>query len=173
MSANYGSLKTLMLMLQEAPSLANASVVFGEEMINAKDQPYPMVVLVPIGGSWDMPGYYKDAEVVSPSTFNQWITQENIDLYCGAESTDPAATPIDHADACETFVGQVIQAFQNQQPYGLYYWPVSGKWVLAQDVINRRGRAYILTVRVDKTIPGIPPVNATVITETIIPTFDD
>lgn len=167
---SYGALKTLFLMLQAAPSMVSASVVYGEEMINAQDQTYPMVAIVPIGGSWQQPGYYQDG---STEINNSWMTSENIDLYLGAWDPDPAATPIDHANALEDFRAAVLQAFQYQSPTGLMYRPISGRWVLAQDVINRMGRAYILTVQCDITIPDLLPRSVEVEEITISPTFEE
>lgn len=161
-------MRTLLFMLQAAPSMANVNVVFGEEMIDSKDPAYPMVVIVPIGGEWLMPGYYLDA---NPDTNNQWATDENIDLYLAAESRDSAAEPVDHADTVYELRRNVMQAFQSQQPSGWLYRPLSGRWVLDQNAINRRGRAYVLSIQVNMTVADTAPVTVTVVEETINPEF--
>lgn len=163
---SVGSLATLMTMLQAAPTLSGASVVFGEEMVAAQDKDLPMVAIVPVGGTWGppgAPGYYQIADV---NLNNIWMTQESIDLYLWAASLDPNADPIDHASAIEEFRAQVLQAFQHQAPTGLMFKPVSGRWQLDQRAVVRYGRAYVLTVVVDITIPDVLPVYATVETVT-------
>lgn len=158
----YGSLKTLMVMLTATPALSGISLVFGEENINAQEFPLPMVVMVPVGGTWGppgTPGYYKNA---SPDLNNIWMTQETIDLYLWNNDPDAEATEVDHADAVEDLRARVLQALQSQSPQGLMYRPVSGRWQLADKENNRFGRAYVLTVSVDITIPDTLPVLATI-----------
>ena len=163
----YGA---LMAMLAAAPSLANVSVGFGEENINAQDMPTPMVVVVPVGGTWNdttcLPGYYKTADV---NLQNIWMTREMIDLYCWGASIDPSALPVDHADATNELRQLVLQAFQNQTPLGLKFVPMSGKWAQMGTASVRYGRAYVLTVQVDITAPDVLPVYATVTQETLSP----
>src|SRR5258706_639714 len=161
---NTGALKTLMTMLSEAPSLADATIVFGEEMVHAQDQALPMVVVVPTGGTWMMPGYYKNGNV---DVNNIWMTSENIDLYLWAASIESDSTPVDHANAVEALRAAVLQAFQDQQPYGLMYRPISGRWMLGHDELNRYGRAYVLTISVDTTVPDVVPVEPDVSKTTI------
>lgn len=160
---SIGSLKTLFTMLSAAPTLATVNVAFGEEMLSAEDLPTPIVVMVPVGGPWaqpsDAPGYYQGND---PNLNNIWMTQESINLHCWAFDTDPAALPVDHADACETLRAQVLQALQSQCSNGLKFNPVNGQWIPMSNAVNRFGRGYILNVQCDITVPDVPVQYATV-----------
>ena len=165
-----GALKTLVTTLTAAPSLRNATVLFGEENINAQDATLPFVCVVPVGGPWsnptDLPGYYRNADL---ELNNIWMTQESIDLYLWAADSDPSAQPLDHADAVETFRQEVLQALQYQVAYadvtgtkhrGFKFNPVSGRWAQMNQASVRYGRAYVLTVTVDITAIDVLPVDA-------------
>jgi hypothetical protein len=157
--ATIGSLEPLMDALTSAPTLAGASVVFGEENLASNEYPLPRVVVTPIGGNWESPGYYKDA---NPDVTAIWKTDENIELSLWAESTDPTRQlPIHHATAVEDFRAAVLQALQAQRSTGLFYKPVSGRWQLDQDAVSRLGRSYVLTVVVEITVPDVVPIEAT------------
>ena len=163
---SVGSLATLMTMLQAAPTLADASVVFGEENIAAQDYPLPMVVVEPTSGAFRSdgePGYYQNADV---NLNNIWMKGQTIDLWLWAASLDPNAYPVDHADAIECFEAQVLQALQFQAPNGLKFHPVADRWQTDGKAVVRYGRALVLTVVVDITIPDVLPVYATVETVT-------
>ena len=164
---NYGALKTLLTMLQSQPSLRGVSVVFGEEMIAAQDSACPVVVMVPVGGPWNDPGYIQG---VNPAVEMIWGTTESIDLYCWAAATGNDS-PIDNADAVEVLRARVLQAFQGQLNSGLKYVPVSGKWMRMNDSVNRFGRAYVLTVQVDIGIPAVMYPDATVTQTTLNPSI--
>ncbi len=158
----YGSLRILMTMLAAAPAMEGVSLVFGEENINAQEYPLPMVVVVPVGGGWGppgAPGYYKNASL---DVNNIWMTQESIDLYLWNNDADPEATEVNHADAVEDLRARVLQSLQTQAPNGLMYRPLSGRWQQQDKETNRFGRAYVLTVQVDITVPDTLPVLATV-----------
>ncbi len=172
-----GALKTLVTMLAAAPSLASASVLFGEENINAQDALFPIVVIVPTGGSWNdptgSPGYYQeqgeDSDLNNSNVNNVWMTRESIDLYMTALANDPTSEPIDHADALETFRAQVLRALQDQAPNGLKFVPMSGRWVMDEKASIRMGRSYVLTVQVDITVTDVLPVDVTVEDVTLNP----
>jgi hypothetical protein len=164
---NYGALKTLLTMLQSAPSLRGVSVLFGEEMIAAQDSACPVVVMVPGAGQWGSPGYIQD---VNPSVEMIWATTESIDLYCWAAATGNDS-PIDNADAVEVLRARVLQAFQLQLNNGLAYRPVSGRWLAMGNSVNRFGRAYVLTVQVDIGIPAVLYPDATVTQTTLNPSI--
>lgn len=157
---SVGSLRTLVQMLQAAPSLIaiGASVVFGEEPETAYNQPLPIVVVMPSGGTWTMNGY---AYGVSSYDYqNIWMTTESIDIYLWAQGAGGAPSQLDNADAVEVLRAAVLQAFQSQQDAGLKYAPVMGTWKRTVGGMSRYGRAYVLTVQVDISVLGIGTVNA-------------
>src|SRR5689334_18409327 len=120
--ASIGSLKPLLTMLREAPTLAGVSVVFGMENVPAQEFNLPMVVVVPRGGQYAPgQGYVKDADV---NLAVIWGVNTSIDLYLWAKSGDPIGQPEDEADAIENLRAVVLQAFQYQRPNGLFYFPV-------------------------------------------------
>jgi len=174
---NYGSLKTLVSLLEAFLVPLGISVAFGEEYIRAAEYKLPMVTVVPIGGPW-VPGgggYYKSA---NPNVGGPWMTNENIDLYLWSADIDSdgrvkdEAKPIDNANAVENLRARVLQAFQSQtafyasdgvtKKYGFMFRPTSGRWERQADESNRYGRVYILTVNVDITVPDVLPVDATI-----------
>jgi hypothetical protein len=167
---SVGALKTLMTSLQGSAFLAGVNVLFGEEEIDDESSAPPKVVLVPVGGPWESPGYVAG---IDPETMNIWETKENCDVYCIAFSTTTNAQPIDHADAVETLRQQVLSAFQDQrntaatdgsnQP-GLYWKPISGRWELRQNALVRYGRSYVFSVMADISVPMSPPTNQATIT---------
>ena len=166
---SYGALKTLYTMLQGAPSLEGVTLSFGEESVNAEENALPAVAMVPIGGPWLAPQGFLGSD---PSLNVIWMARENIDLYLWAASSEPTAQPIDHADAIENLRVRVLQAFQYAQfPGGLRYIPQSGRWQLARNETNRYGRAYVLTIQVEISVPDQEPVNATVTKETFNPSI--
>ncbi len=137
-----------------------------------------------MGGPWEQNGYARDTAQTSsggythyPSTdeSNRWMTHEDISIYCWSADVDsngmekPTATPVDHADAVENLRAKVLQALQQQAPNGLMYRPTQGQWIWAGSETLRYGRAYVLTVNVDVTVPDIQPVDATVTEVTINP----
>jgi len=164
-----GALKTLFTMLSQSQYITgnNVSIVFGEEEVNDQSKALPMVVMVPRGGSWEVvAGYAKNTDSNIEQT---WGCREEIDLYLWAADSSPTALPIDHADAIESLVGIVLSTFQDQRMNqgfdatsgGLYYIPRRGEWTLMQGAFNRFGRAYKLTVAVDKTVDMLPPPELT------------
>lgn len=157
----YGPLRTFLFMLQQAPSMQNqnVSILYGEEFIAAQDAAYPIVVIVPIGGPVSMPGYYDNA---NPNTNNQWVITETVDFYIAAESRVSSAEPVDHADEVYALRRNLLRALQYQQPRGWYYREMRGRWELDQNAINRRGRAYILSVDIEMTVADAEPVTVTV-----------
>lgn len=169
---SYGALKTLLLMLQAAPSMGNVAIIYGEENVNAQDQPLPMAVIVPTTSQFKDPGYIK---AVDPNINMIWGERQSIDIYLwGADEkqTPPYPQEIDHADATETLKAFVLQALQSQAPNGLYYFPVSGRWERMQNAAVRYGRAYVLTVMVDIGIPDRLYQNATITEITLTPSIE-
>lgn len=158
-----GALKTLMTMLAAAPSFIGVSLAFGEENKIAQEHQLPYCCLVPIGGPLKQAGadggYYVDA---TNDQNNIWSTTESLALYLWAASDEIDAQPVDHADAVEELRAKALQALQDQAPNGLMFRPVAGQWALGADTVVRYGRAYILTVSVDISIPAIQPVEATI-----------
>jgi hypothetical protein len=163
-SSYNGALKTLFNMLQSAQSMEGVSIAFGEENKVAQEYPLPYVCMVPLGGPWQQPGYYRNADI---DIHNQWMTTESVDFYLWAFDTDADATAIDHADATEVLRAQVLAALQQQAPNGLMFRPINGRWQLFQDQSARYGRAYVLTVSVDITVTDLLPKDTTVTEVTI------
>lgn len=172
---NQGSLKTLVTMLQQSSYLTGISVGFGEEFIKAQEEFTPYICIVPKGGPWELnPGYAKSTD---PNVTMLWGNREELDVYCWAVAADPNAPPIDHADAVENLVACVLCAFQdqraiynsdtNQNAGGVWYKAVRGQWSLYGNALIRYGRAYILSVVIEKTVSMLPPQEATVTSETI------
>ncbi len=169
MIGTYGALKTLMLCLQSAPTLTGCSVAFGEENKRAQDFALPYVCVVPGSGVFlaDItPGYIKDANVY----YNMiWGLRETCDLWLWANSTVEGAEPVDHADAIENFRARVLQALQHQRGTGLFYKAISGRWEHASDAVDRFGRAYVITVEAEISIPDVLPTEVTVQSVTLQP----
>lgn len=170
-----GSLKALFTALQTSALLtaAGVSVLFGEEQLDTYDTVPPRIVMVPVGGPWEMPGYYEGAD---PDLQMTATTQEACDLYVyGASTISP--DPIDQADAVEQVRALLMNALQQQQMTtddtgaragGLKWRPTDGVWFTANgspdDEVAQYGRVYRLTVVFDISIPGISPEDATVTT---------
>lgn len=183
---NIGSVKTLVTMLGSFLSVYGIQCVYGEEYVYAQDVQLPCVVVIPVGGPWEQNGYARDTADTSSSTqttypsaseFNRWMTHEDIDLVCWSGDVDStgrikdSATNLDNCNAVENLRAKVLQALQQQAPNGLMYRPVAGQWARANDEVLRYGRAYVLTVNVDITVPDLQPVDATVIETTINPSI--
>lgn len=164
----YGSLKRLLLALQQSPTLQGCSVIYGEENINAQDIATPAVVIVPTGGPYSPGvGYDKD---VSTEIDMIWNIQETIDLYCWdhASQSDSA---IDHVDATENLRTRVLQALWFQRTSGLYFVPTSERWARMQDQQSRYGRALVISVRMDVTVAGAMPTEVTLRSVELQPTI--
>lgn len=155
---SIGALKTLMTMLEDSPTLAGVSVEFGEENINAQDVATPFVCIVPRNGTWYEPGYIKE---LNPNIEMLWATTESVDVYLWDFDSSVNADLVDHADKVEQLRAKVLQALQNQRPYGLYFKPVSGRWSTMQEQQSRYGRGYVLTVQVEIGIPDVDPTEVT------------
>lgn len=181
-----GSLKTLVQMLKAFFDVYGIDVRFGEEFVWDTTVKLPCVVVAPLGGQWEQNGYLKDTRRTTTSGAgyayydsdernNQWMTHEDIQIYCWSADVDAngmekaTATAVDHADAVENLRAKVLQALQQQAPNGLMFRPVNGQWVWAGSETLRYGRAYVLTVNVDITVPDIAPVDVTVAEVTINP----
>lgn len=163
---SVGSLKTLLTMLQQAPSLSGVNVSYGEELVQAQDLAPPRVVIVPVGGSWIEPGYFQSA---SANLESIWSTNESIDIYIFGYSKNLNAQPIDHADETENLRAKVLQAFQFRREVGLFFKPMSGRWAQMGDSVNRYGRVYVLTIQVEIAVADVSQGDATVSTVTLNP----
>jgi hypothetical protein len=165
---SVGSLKVLITQLRAAPSMSGVNVQFGEEAINDESYAVPRVVVVPVGGSWQEPGYFQAAD---PALDAIWATLENVELYCLGFSTTPGAALEDHSDATEIVRANVLRALQwqrrNQDPTtgvktgGLFWKPITGRWARFGDAFSRYGRGYVLTVQAEIAIPSADITNAT------------
>ena len=170
---DYGSLRPLYRALKNSiPFLSSAlarpvSILFGEENIIAQDQELPYVCMVPTGGNYTQPGYNQGGSGERIT----WNTTENVDLYLWSDAAVLSDTvdTIDHADAVEELRMRVLQALQQQTAQGLMFRPISGRWEMARNAVNRDGRCYILSVTVDITIPDVAPTFANVNKVTIDP----
>lgn len=188
---NIGSIKTLCTMLSGFLSAYDIDVRYGEEFVFANDMKLPCVIVVPNGGPWEQNGYARDTAhqntdangrtnvyYDSTSENNRWMTHEDIQLYCWSADVDAngrekdTAQPVDHANAVENLRAKVLQALQQQAPNGLMYRPIAGQWVRASEEVTRYGRAYVLTVNVDITVPDLQPVLADVDEVTITPSIE-
>lgn len=184
---DIGSIKTLVTMLGGFLSVYGIDVRYGEEFVFANDVKLPCVVVVPVGGPWEQNGYARDTNTStsddfktysSTSEFNRWMTHEDVEIYCWSADVDAnghekdTAQPVDHANAVENLRAKVLQALQQQAPNGLMYRPINGQWVRASGEVLRYGRAYVLTVNVDVTVPDIQPVLADVEEVTITPEIE-
>lgn len=167
-----GSLKTLTTMLTGFLAVYGIDVRFGEEFVWDNSVKLPCVVVAPLGGQWEQNGYYDGAD---PEQNNTWMTHEDIQIYCWSAAVDAngreldTATAVDHADAVENLRAKVLQALQGQTDGGIMFRPTNGQWVWAGSETLRYGRAYVLTVNVDISVPEIAPVDATVteVTQTV------
>jgi hypothetical protein len=173
-----GSLKTLFQALQASAFLSGVSLAYGEEMKAAQDQALPYVVMVPIGGPSQEPGYARDGSQSPPValdvfTEDLWEFAETVQFYLWAASTAPNPQPIDHADAVETLRLAVLSALRDQKAqqddqgntyYGLAWKPLREDWETMQNAVNRYGRALILTVQVDIPVVMPTPPEATILT---------
>jgi hypothetical protein len=164
-----GALKTFFGALQASAFLTGVSLAFGEENILAEDTAPPKVVIVPTGGPIDNnPGY---AAGLDPSVEMIWGIHETVELYCIGFDIDPNALPIDHADAVESLRQKVLSALRDQQAqytdvisvaHGLAWRPISERWQLMQNAVNRYGRALIITVAIEISVPIATPQEATI-----------
>jgi KaiC/GvpD/RAD55 family RecA-like ATPase len=100
-----------------------------------------------------------------------WGVHENVDLYCFGFDIDPNAQPIDHADAVESLRQLVLSALRDQQAqysdvnsvaHGLSWRPVSQRWETVKNALTRYGRALVITVAVEVTVPMAQPQEATI-----------
>lgn len=152
---------TLLATLQASVQLSGVAVSFGEEFIAGADRMPPRIDVVPVGGPWSDCGYAQGTDPdlgANPTP----TTQEQFDVYCYGYDTTDGATAVNHADATLWIATQVMRAFYAQPATGLYVKPISGRWVPAQNEISRFGRVYVLSFRVDITVPGDSPVEALV-----------
>ncbi len=187
-NGQIGSIRTLVTMLSGFLDVYGIDVRYGEEFVFANDVRLPCVVVVPVGGPWEQNGYARDTAHTNAegrtyfdasSENNRWMTHEDMQIFCWSADVDAngrekdTATPIDHADAVENLRAKVLQAFQQQTNDGLMYRPVGGEWVRASSETLRYGRAYVLTVNVDVTVPDIQPVLADVTETTINPSITE
>lgn len=156
----FGSLQDLVTALQAAPTLASASVIFGEENIFAQEYPLPLICIVPLGGPFTpAQGYVKNP----PAGVRRiWSLEENIEIVIWTAATDPEATAIDHANAVENAAAAVLQAFEYQRSTGLTYKPVARRWQLLMNGESRMGRALVLTVAFNISVINVTPPSATV-----------
>lgn len=157
---SIASIKTLVTMLREAPTLVGASIAFGDENISAQEYALPYLCVVPTGGQYKPgQGYFKQADT---DIYVIWNVDTKLDLYLWAHSEDPSAEALDHVEAIEIFRAQVLQAINNQRPSGLFYYPVSERWSAYDDQITSRyGRALVLTVNCEVSIPDVLPAKVT------------
>lgn len=163
----------LVRVLKASAFLSGVSVAFGEEMIAAQDQPLPYIVLVPRGGAVDGSGY---VDGLDSQVENCWSNHETLDVYMWAVSTDPQAQlPENHADAIWDLSQKVLSAFQDQRNQanadgsnapGLYWKPTSARWETMANAAIRFGRARVLTIEAEVSIPMAAPVEATITTVT-------
>lgn len=155
-----GAIKTLYNAIKASQYMTGVSFVYGEEEIHDQSQTLPMVVMVPLTGQYNnQPGYEMAGD---PASEMRWGITQPIDFYMWAYSTTPNATAIDHVDATETVRQLVLSACQDQRAqytdsnsiaYGLYYHAVSERWELMQGAFSRYGRALVVTVNFEITVP--------------------
>ncbi len=171
-----GSLRILYNRLTSFLAAYRIDVRFGEEFVWDNTVKLPCVVIAPLGGQWEQNGYYQGAD---QDQFNTWMTHEDIQIYCWSAAVDAngreldTATAVDHADAVENLRAKVLQALQDQAATGLMFRPTNGQWVWAGSETLRYGRAYVLTVNTDVSVPEIAPVDATIEEITINPSITE
>lgn len=162
---------TLMTMLTAAPTMQGVSVFFGEENISSRPM-LPYICIVPTGGPYDEPGYAKD---LNPGIEAIWAVKSTIDIYLWHAALDSVGQPSSdlaaHADAISDLRARVLQAFQNQRPYGLYFKPQSERWSLMEGANKRYGRCLVLSMMAEIPIPDVNPIDATVQTLTLSATI--
>ncbi len=150
-----GAISTLAAMLRDTPSMADVSLIVGEEFRTAAEFPLPFVALVPQGGPWSEPGYVGDLD---PLIEALWSTRETIECHLWAAADDAEAEPLAHYDAVEELRARVLRAFQTQRaPGGLFFKPISGRWERMTDGIVRLGRGYVLNIEIEIAVTTIPP----------------
>ena len=141
------------------------TVSFGEEYIIAQDKPLPAVVVVPVGGPMESPGYWQSRDPEDDGIGA--LATESVDLYLLSYDAVTDA-PANHADAVLLLRAQVLQALWGQQSAGLkIHFDAQGRWIQSQDAAIRYGRSYVLTVKLDQSITDVQPVEATVTSVTI------
>jgi hypothetical protein len=196
-----GPLKTLFLALQASTYMSGVSLAFGEEMTRAQEFTLPYVVMVPIGGNHERPGYAMDgsagvqANGAKPGALDEWIDRtweihQRVDFYlwhaqlAGDGSLDPSANPVDHADAVETLRLAVLSALHDQRAmpdangnayYGLDWKSLGEHWETAQNAVNRFGRALVVSVQINTPVVMAPPAQGEVVVQTteFDPSFND
>lgn len=157
-----GGLKTLMNTLIADPILAahNVLIAFGEESMQLASDGQPYLCVVPMGGQWTSePGY---SSTLPEGTSDVWTRYELLDLQMVNNSAASNATGIDHEDSIEDLCTWTLQALKGQLSTGLYFKPLSGRWLQMQGAASRFGRTYILTCSIEITVAGVQPTNATV-----------
>jgi hypothetical protein len=156
---SIGSLRILLSTLQASPTLTalGASIVFGDEREGEYAVAMPYIVLQPVGGPW-VPGYYQNADADQDA---MWMTSEQIDLLLYAKSSLALPKQVDHYEAVEDLRAATLQALQGQSALGLRFIPTNGRWSMnEQGKTNAYSRAYVLSVTVDISVPGVAPVDA-------------
>lgn len=157
----YGSLKDFFTSFKAAPSLAGASVVFGEESIPAQSQALPLVVVVPQGGPIKK-GQGMPVKNLPLGTSRIWQVAEAVDILIWTKASGTHALPIDHADAVEDVAAFVLQALEYQRPQGLNYEATGRAWATLENGQSRLGRALKLSIRLDVSVVNVAPPTATV-----------
>lgn len=164
-----GPLKTLLGALQASTFLSGVTVVYGDEETNTQRWDLPCIVMVAKGGPYVEPGYAGNTD---PAVETLWETAERVDFWLWGASTDPANQgAIDHTDAIETLRQLLLSALRDQRAqytdvnnvaYGLAYRVVDGRWETLANAVSKYGRAYVLTVQIQISIPMAAPQEATV-----------
>jgi hypothetical protein len=181
-----GPYKTLFQALQASAFITGAGITlaFGEECIADESQAVPYVVMVPRGGPAQEPGYAIDGSVSAatpplPSQYldvnveDLWEFGEVFQFFCWA--FDPAKTPIDNTEAAAAVRLALLAALRDQRAmvnsngdvfYGLSWKALRSDWQPAGNMVNRFGRAFILTVQIDIPAVMAPPTSSEVTVET-------
>jgi|GEM_PF-4334470 len=156
-----GAIKTLYNTLSADLILAanNVKISLGEESVQAAEDGRPYLCIIPVGGVYDEPGYSKGMD---PNIEDIWMVRATIDMQLVNSSLIDGAVAADHYEAVENLRSWVLQALKAQAATGLYFRPVSGRWLQMLGAVSRYGRTYVLNVAVDIGIPDVTPVEATV-----------
>ncbi len=164
---SVGVYTTLMTMLAAAPSLQGVAITFGEENINAQENQLPWINIVPTGGAFQNTGYSLAQNPDNNSA--GWMSHETIEIYCWAFDTSLNVDVSNHADEVSDLVQNVLQGFQNQTAYGLFFFPLSGRWQKQDNEQNRYGRGYVLSLQTDITFKDVTPPEQVINKVTINP----